>query len=470
MNPTGMTGYVIKQGAHHKTHDFYYRMNSMEFVNKKTILFFIVLLILSISQAKLDKKELKSRRNALISKTTHRNLERAHTLLSKNRAKEAISVLKRLIKFKGKRLHEKARIIYIMGFAYTQLENYKEATKYLQEAIDLKALDYSTTMSVLYTLAQVNTAMEKYDEGLEKINEWFSLADEPGPEAYVLKAGILAQKKKPKQALKLVTKAINSVKEPKESWLVLAVAMNYELEKFREALPLLEKLTALHPEKKKYWKQLSAVYINLKKDPKALATMELADKANYLDKDSEFLNLVSLLIYGGIPLKGAKVLKKALEKGLVKKNQKNYEILGDAWAESEDLEKALKAYAVSATMAKNGRIFAKQGRIYLDQENWKQASHYLTQALKKGKVKNPQNIHMALGVSRFSLKKFNLARQSFHRAKKISKKLERQASQWIAHVNAEDTRFKNITSPSGTSDEKKTSELNKDSSQNSLKK
>ena len=339
-----------------------------------------------------------------------------------------------------------------MGFAHAQGEDYKEAVKYLQWAMDLKALDYSNTMSALYTLAQVHAATEKYNEALKTLNDWFSLADEPSPEAHAFKAGLLAQKKKYRQALKLVTKAINSVKKPKESWLVLAVAMNYELEKFRDALPFLEKLTALHPEKKKYWKQLSAVYVNLEKNPKALATMELADKANYLDKDSDVMNLVSLLIYGGIPLKGAKVLTKALKEGLVEKNQRNYEILGDAWAQAEELEKALKSYKTSAKMAKDGRIFAKQGRIYLDLEDWKKSAYYLSQALKKGKVKNPQNVYMALGVSQFNLKRFDQARKSFHRAKTISKKLKRQAEQWIAYVEAENPESNNTEAPSSEED------------------
>ena len=406
-------------------------------LDKRLVLFFIFTLTLPTSRAVIDKKELKNRKTGLISQITQRKLERVHNLLSNDKPKKAISILKRLIKSTEKRPHEKAKVVYFTGIAHAQDENYKEALKYLQQAMDLKALDYPTTMSILYTLAQIHTVMEKYDEALKTINEWFSLADEPSPDAHVLKAGILAQKKKYRQALKLVTKAINSVKTPKESWLVLAVAMNYQLEKFKEALPFLEKLTALYPEKKKYWKQLSAVYINLEKNPKALATMELAHKANYLEKNSEIMNLISLLIYGGIPLKGARILKKALEEGQVEKSQKNYEILGDAWAEAQELEKALKAYAVSATMAKDGRIFAKQGRIYLDLENWKKATHYLSRALKKGKVKNPQNIHMALGVSQFNLKKFNLAKKSFHRAKTISKKLKRQADQWIAYVDAE---------------------------------
>ncbi len=426
---------------------------------EKILLFFIFTLSLPLVQAKIDKTELKNRRIGLISQNTQRKLERAHDLLSKDKPKKAISLLNRLIKTTEKRPHEKAKVIHFIGLAYAQDENYKEAIKYLQWAMDLKALDYSNTMSVLYTLSQVNAAMEKYDEALKTLNDWFSLADEPSPDAHAFKAGLLAQKKKYRQALKLVTKAINSVTKPKESWLVLAVAMNYELEKFRDALPFLETLTALHPEKKKYWKQLSAVYVNLEKNPKALATMELANKANYLDKDSEVMNLVSLLIYGGIPLKGARILTEALKEGLVEKNQKNYEILGDAWAYAEELEKALKAYAVSAKMAKDGRIFAKQGRIYLDLEDWKKSVHYLSQALKKGKVKNPQNIYMALGVSQFHLKKFDRARKSFHRAKKISKKLKRQAEQWIAYVEAENPESKDADTPSSEEDVFKNSTL-----------
>lgn len=406
-------------------------------LDKRIILFFVFILTFPSSQGGIDKKELKNRRIGLTPQNIQKKLDRAHNLLSKDKPKKAISILQRLIKITEKRPREKAQVVYFIGIAHAQSENYKEALKHLQWAIDLKALDYPTTMSILYTLTQIHTIMEKYDEALKTINEWFLLADEPSSQAYVLKASILAQKKNYKEALKLVTKAINSVETPKESWLVLAVAMNYQLEKFGTALPLLEKLTAFYPEKKKYWKQLYAVYINLEKNPKALATTELAHKANYLEKNSEIMNLVSLLIYGGIPLKGARILETALKEEKVEKNQKNYEILGDAWSQAEELQKSLKAYAVSSTMAKDGRIFAKQGRIYLDLENWEKASHYLSQALKKGKIKNPQNVYMALGVSRFNLKKFDLAKKAFHQAKKKSKKLKRQADQWIAYVDAE---------------------------------
>lgn len=398
------------------------------------------LFAVSVSFAAISKQDLKSRRAALTSKGTHRRLSRAHSLMAKNKLGDAIEVLNRLLKSTEKRPHEKAQVMQAMGFAYAQKENYKKAITYLQGAIDLGSLPYSPTMSTLYTIAQVHVAQENYGKALKKINEWFALADEPSPDAFVLKATVFAQQKKQKEALALVTKAIDMTDKPKESWLSFAVAMNYELERFKEAGRLLEKLTGLYPEKAKYWKQLTGVYLNLETNKKALATMELAHKGNYLEQGSEILNLVSLFIYGGIPLKGAKLLDAALKDGTVKKTQRNYEILGDAWAQAEEMDEALVAYAASAKLAKDGRIFAKQGRIYLEQEKWKEADKYLTQGLAKGAIKSPQHVHMALGVARFNLKKFDAATQSFNDAKKASEKVTKSANQWIEFVKAEDMR------------------------------
>lgn len=400
----------------------------------------IVTLSVAAASAALNKSELKDRKAALTSKGTHRRLSRAHSLLGKNKIDDAIAVLERLLKSTEKRPHEKAQVLQNLGFAYAQKEKYSKAVKYLQSSVDLNVLPYTPTMSTLYTIAQVNVAQEKYDLALKQLDQWFALADEPSPDAFVLKATIYAQRKKSKEALALVTKAIDMTDSPKESWLSFAVAMNYELEKYKEAARLLEKLAGLYPEKKKYWKQLAGVYLNLEKNPQALATMELAHKGNYLEKDSELMNLVSLFIYGGIPLKGAQLLEKSLKDGKVKKSQKNYEILGDAWAQAEEMDKALGAYAASAKMAKDGRIFAKQGRIYLEQEKWAQADKYLTEGLQKGKIKNPQHIHIALGVARFNLKKFDAATKSFETAKKVSGKVKSQADQWISFVKAEDMR------------------------------
>lgn len=406
--------------------------------------FSVAVLVLSLvpsSFAKIDKEELKNRRSALTSEGTHRRLSRAHELLGQDKTNDAIDILERLLEATDKRPHEKAQVLQALGFAYAQKDNFKKGLALLQQSLDLAVLPYSATLSTLYTIAQIYVSQENYTVALEKINEWFSLADEPSPDAYVLKATIFAQQKKQKEALALVTKAIDMTDKPKESWLAFAVAMNYELAKYQEAARLLEKLTGLFPDKKKYWKQLAGVYLNLDKNPQALATMELAHKGNYLEQDSEYMNLTSLFLYGGIPLKAGQLLEKALAEGKVKKNQRNLEILGDAWSQAEESDKAILAYNESAKFAKDGRIYAKIGRIYLDQEKWAEADKNLTKGLRLGGIKNPQHVYMALGVARFNLKKFDSAHDAFVAAKKSSDKVKVQADQWISFVKTEDKRL-----------------------------
>ena len=395
----------------------------------------------SFALAAIDKAELKSRKSSLTSKGTHRRLSRAHALMGKDKLNDALQILERLKKSTEKRPHEHAQVLQAIGYIYAQQDKFAKALSVLKAAIDLKAMPYAPTLSTLYTMAQVNLAQENY-AGAEKIlNQWFALADKPSADAYVLLATIFAQKKKQKKALEFVTKAIDMSDKPKESWLSFAVAMNYELKRYPEAARLLEKLTGLYPEKKKYWKQLAGVYLNIDKNDKALASLELANKAGYLDQEAEIMNLVSLNLYGGIPLKAAKLLQAALKGKKVKSTQKHYEILGDCWAQAEEMDRALKAYAQSAKFAKDGRIFAKQGRIYLEQENWKEAEQYLSQGLNKGKLRKAEHVHMALGIARFNLKKFDAAINAFTVAKAKSKKLERQAEQWISYVQAESDRL-----------------------------
>jgi len=411
-------------------------------VFKKALPLFTLLLVLpSLVFGAYDKDELKSRASALVSKGTHRRLSRAHALMAKDKVTDAIVVLNKLKTSTANRPGEQAQVLQALGFAYAQKDQLGKALQNLQAALKLNALPYSPTLSTIYTVAQVQMSQEKYKAAEATLKDWFSLADEPSPDAYVLMASIYAQKKNQKKALELVTKAIDMTTAPKESWLSFAVAMNYELKRYKEASRLLEKLVALYPQKKKYWKQLAGVYLNIDENSKALATLGLADKGQYLKEEAEIMNHVSLNLYGGVPYRAGKILAEALKKKKVKATQKNYEILGDCWAQAEEMDKALAAYAVSAKLSKDGRIFAKQGRIYLEKEDWVNSEKYLSEGLAKGKIRRAANIYMALGIARFNLKKFDAATKAFETAAKQSKKLKAQSDQWIAYVKAEEERL-----------------------------
>lgn len=389
----------------------------------------------------VTREELQNRPSVLVSQGTHRRLSRAHSLMAKNKLDQAIDALKALEGVTAKRPGELAQVLQALGFAYAQKDKTILAIQTLQKALNLKTLPYSPTLSTMYTLAQMYMSGDKYTDAEQVMNNWFRLAEDPSPDAFVVMASIQSQKGNKKKALELVTKAIDSSTKPKESWLSFAVSMNYELDRFQEAARILEKLTAFFPEKKKYWKQLAGVYLNINNNQKALATLGLAGKGGYLTEEGEILNHVSLNLYGGVPYRAGQILEKAIKEKKVKGTQKNYEILGDCWAQAEDMTKALAAYRESAKRSKDGRIFAKQGRIYLEMEKWIEAEKSLSQSLSKGGVKKPASIHMALGISRFNLKKWQSAVQSFEKAGVQNKKLKEQSSQWISFVKTEQERL-----------------------------
>ena len=278
----------------------------------------------------------------------------------------------------------------------------------------------------------------KIKKASDLIDQLFYLADTITPAAYILKASVLVEKKQKKQALELVMKAIQSTKNPKENWLAFGAALNLEMEKYVPAARLLTTLTASYPNKKKYWKQLSAVYLNINKDDKALATLDLAYKMDFLEKEQEIIHLASLLMYQGLPFKAGLLIEKFINLKKVEPTQKNYEILGDCWQRAEETNKALKAYQLSAPLSEDGKIFAKLGRIYMQNREWNAVVDNFTKALNKGGIKHPEHIYISMGIAHFQLKAYEQAIKSFEQV--INTKATGQkikiARQWINHTQS----------------------------------
>lgn len=379
------------------------------------------------------KKELKNRKSALSSPVIQRRLERIHRAMNqKNNELKAIELIEKLEDVVKNRPFELARLYRLKAQLYLSKDKFKKALSHYQKTIKLKKVSYRDHLSILYDMATIYLLRDKTKKASQLIDKLFYLADTIPPSAYILKASLLMEQKKKKPALELVMKAIQSTSNPKESWLAMAAALNIEMEKYIEAIHLLTKLTAAYPNKKKYWKQLSAVYLNLNKDSRALATLDLAYKLDFLETEKEILHLASLLMYQGLPYKAAHLLKK------VEPSPKNLEILGDCWLRAEETKKAVQAYEQSALSAEDGKLFFKLGRIYLSQQNWKAAALNLTKALKKGGIKRLENLYISIGIAYINLKKYQEAIQSFEQVIATEAKGQhiKIARQWINYAQS----------------------------------
>ncbi len=105
--------------------------------------------------------------------------------------------------------------------------------------------------------------------------------------------------------------------KPQEGWLGMLSALYLQRDEFKEAVPVLQQLISVAPEKKTYWMQLSSIYGQMEDYPNALAIMQLAYSAGLVTEDSEIRRLADLLLFNDVPYRGAQVLEAAIEKKIV---------------------------------------------------------------------------------------------------------------------------------------------------------
>ena len=383
------------------------------------------------------KKTLKSRANKLTSPVVQRRLKRIHRVIDqKNSEKKALELINKLEKVVANRPFDLARLYLLKAQVYLSKDQFKPAVLYYNKALAVKALTYHDHLRVLYDLAYLHLMKGNIKKSNQLTNQLFYLSDTISGSLYILKAGILSEQNRKKKALEMAINAIKSTKKPKQSWLAFGAGLSLQQKKYIQAGHLLTRLTARWPNKKQYWKQLSSVYLNIKKETHGLATLDLAYKLDFLEKESEILHLANLLAYKNLPLKCARLITKSLQIKKVKPSAKSYELLGDCWLRAEETKKALRAYKESAQLLDTGRVFSKMGRIYMQQRSWLLAIKSFNSALEKG-VKKKEPIYIALGVCHERLKQYSQAIQAFEQiieSPKATGQLIKTAREWIDHV------------------------------------
>ena len=377
--------------------------------------------------------QLNHRRAALTSKATHKKLSRVHTAMTHDDYDRAIDILKKLESRTQSRPFELAQVYQTFGFVYANNNNIKTAIDYFNKSLALKVLPTSPTLSSMFTLAQLKIGQEDYEGGLKDLVNWFHHVKKPNGQAYVLAATALFELKQKKSALTFINEALRQSHNPPENWLQFAVALNYENKNYKNAASALKILTGRYPHKKKYWKQLAGVYLNLDDTKTALTTIQMAYKMKHLTEEKELLNMVSLQLTEGLPYKGAKALESFINDGKIQKNKKHFEILAQAWIQAEELERAIDPMKKAAHLSNDGKAAAKHGHLLLELEKFEPAIKAYSMSLNKGGLKYPGRIYLSRGIAKFSLKNYEGAITDFKKAKE-KKKTSQAAEQWINYV------------------------------------
>ena len=255
----------------------------------------------------------------------------------------AMRLLSEVREMEGLNSYEIAQLWNFYAFIYFGQENYPQAIESYERVLQQPDLPLGMETTTRFTLCQLYFQQERYQDSLRMLDSWFAIAENPNPEAYILKAQIYYSLQQYREGIQPVLDGIKLAqqqgRELQENWYRLLNVFYYELEDYPNVIDVLGTLIQSWP-KREYFIQLSAMYGQEGDETRQLALFETAYEAGWLSRSNEIVQLAQLLLGADIPVKAAKIMQMGLESGTVESTETNWRILAQAWQLAQEDEKA----------------------------------------------------------------------------------------------------------------------------------
>jgi Tetratricopeptide repeat len=395
------------------------------------------------------KKQQETRRTPALRNKVYEKLAEAQVAAEAKDWRTASGVLDDMIEKGGKKAlnsYELANVYNLYAFIHYSQEDYAKALQAYENVVAQPDIPIAMEINTKYTIAQLYFVQEQWGRGIDALLEWFKVTENPPANAYILLAQGYYQKKDYGKSLLNTNIAIDMYKAkdkvPKEQWYNLARFLYFDKNDVPNAVATLEELLKYYP-KKQYWVQLSHMYGEQKKESWQLAAMETAYVQEMLDKGTEQTTMAYLYLNAEVPYKAAKVMDRGLKDKSIEGTSKNFEIVGNAWRQAQEVEKAIPAMEQAAAKSDKGELYARLGNVYLDGDQYKKAISSINKGLSRGGVKRPDTARLVLGMAYFNDKQYSKARDAFKAARK-DKRSEKYAAQWLKYLANELDRQKKL--------------------------
>jgi tetratricopeptide (TPR) repeat protein len=378
-----------------------------------------------------------------ISAKTYEKFAKAQELTEAEDFAGAIRVLDDIKNSKNLRPAEAIQLYNFYGVVYFTQEKYKESIKAFETMLQQEDLEPRQRTETLYTLAQLHFTIEDWPGAIKIMNDWLNTVQNPPPDPLILLASAYYQVERYDDMIPPIERAMNIArerdKEIKENWWLLLRVAYYEKGNIPKVVEILETLVVKWP-KKEYWTMLSGMYGELNKEKRQLAAYETAYDQGLLHRGTEVTTLAQLLMQAEAGYKAARVIEKGMEAGEVEASEQNYRLLSQAWQMAAEYEKAISPLKKAAAVAPDGELDARLANSYLNLNRHEECITSAEAALSKGGLKRPAISQELLGMCLFELSKFEQAKKAFRQAAK-SKDVEKRARNWITFIESEQNRI-----------------------------
>ena len=410
-------------------------------------IFISILIIGSVTIAQLplstyangaEKSEKPTRKTQLVGPTVGKKVAKAFEAYSvETEDGSNIDIaLAMLLEIKSSKVYDKAFLNRFIGVMYAQKGEEKKSLEYLEQAVAPDILNETEQAESLKLIGDLQMQVEGYKKALVAYDAWMDFTGISDANVWMKVAQANLALKQYDKVIAPADKAIAELGDKvNKNPYILKLNSYYERKMFKKCVEVLETAVQILPEEQLFWTQLGSFYAMIEDYPKSLATMDLAHKKGYLDKESQIKMLANLYAQSDIPHKSAVLLEKYIDSGLVKRDDSNLFTLANSWHAAQHIDKAASYYGELAKMTNLSKHYSKQGMLLNQDEQFAKAIVALKKAIEIG-VKNPGRLNQSIAESYFYLENYKQAYVYINKALKDPKS-RRTAKGWVSFI--EDT-------------------------------
>lgn len=287
--------------------------------------------------------------------------------------------------------YDKALAAQLASQAAYQQDDVAAAQTYLQQVLELDALDNNGHFQSMLMLGQLQIQEDKTAEGLATLDKYFAESGSKKPEELVIKGQALYQLERYQEAIPVLKEAIAGAGEPKDSWNQVLMAALSAAGQTGEAVTAAEQVAARNPNDKKAQMNLATMYMQADQMDKAAGVLDKLRASGQLSEEREYKQLYS--VYANMENREKDVIaviNEGMEKGVLKPDYQIYLALAQSYyyAEPQQVDKAIEAWQKAAPMSPNGETYLNLARVLHSEGRIAEAKEAARQAKAKGGLKN----------------------------------------------------------------------------------
>ena len=265
----------------------------------------------------------------------------------------------------------------------------QQAQVLLKRAVDSNGLSNAEHYEALLLVAQLQMQDERFAEGLATLETFLAETKSTDAEHLVLKGNALYRLQRYEEAIAVLEPAVTAAVPPRADWTQLLMGAYADAGRPADAARIAERVAEITPSDRRAQLNLAATYLQSEQLDKATEVYERLRAAGELTEDRDYRNLIALYANAeGKESQTIAVIKEGVEKGVLKEDAQTYTALAQAYYFSEQTGPAIEAYQKAAPLSDNGEAYLNLAKILANEGRAAESKAAAQQALDKG-IRNP---------------------------------------------------------------------------------